>query len=299
MRAGYLGPAGTFTHEALLASPRGRDAEAVPFATERETILAVEAGDVDAGLVPIENSLEGGVNATLDTLALDATGVRIVGERVLAVSHCLAARDGVALEDVEVVVSHPQALGQCRRFLREALPGVREVAATSTADAVRAVADGAEPWAAIGTRAAAALYGCTILREGIEDEPDNETRFVWLAAEGAAGASPFAPGTSGAGPSAPDGSPSADAGPWKTSLVFHGTGDVAPGWLVRCLSEFAFRGINLTRIESRPRKRRLGHYLFLADLEGRETDPQVAEAVAGLHTHCEQVRVLGSYPAAS
>jgi prephenate dehydratase len=300
MRAGYLGPAGTFTHEALLASTHGRDAEAVPFATERETILAVQAGEVDAGLVPIENSLEGGVNATLDTLALDATGVRIVGEHVLAVSHCLAARDGVALEDVQAVVSHPQALGQCRRFLRETLPGVRAIAATSTADAMRAVAEGAEPWAAIGTRAAAALYGCTVLREGVEDEPDNETRFVWVAAGGAAAeetaaadgaASDPAAGPAAAGPSS--------SGPWKTSLVFHGTGDVAPGWLVRCLSEFAFRGINLTRIESRPLKRRLGHYLFLADLEGRESDPEVAEAVAGLRTHCEQVRVLGSYPAAS
>lgn len=292
MRAGYLGPAGTFTHEALLASPSGREAEAVPFATERETILAVQAGEVDAGLVPIENSLEGGVNATLDTLALDATGVRIVGEQVLAVSHCLAARDGVAIEDIEAVVSHPQALGQCRRFLRETLPGVREIAATSTADAMRAVADGSEPWAAIGTRAAATLYGCTVLREGIEDEPDNETRFVWVAGEGGA-----AKGAAAAGPSTPG--PSVPSGPWKTSLVFHGAGDVAPGWLVRCLSEFAFRGINLTRIESRPRKRRLGHYLFLADLEGRESDPEVAEAVAGLRTHCEQVRVLGSYPAAS
>ena len=294
MRAGYLGPAGTFTHEALLASPRGRDAEAIPFATERETILAVQAGAVDAGLVPIENSLEGGVNATLDTLALDATGVRIVGEHVLAVSHCLAAREGVALADVEAVVSHPQALAQCRRFLRETLPGVRQVAATSTADAMRAVAEGREPWAAIGTCAAARLYGCAILRAGVEDEPDNETRFVWLAAEGVVAEGAPGPGPPGTGPGLP-----AAAGPWKTSLVFHGAGDVAPGWLVRCLSEFAFRGINLTRIESRPRKRRLGHYLFLADLEGRESDPHVAEAVAGLRTHCEQVRVLGSYPAAS
>jgi prephenate dehydratase len=308
MRLGYLGPAGTFTHEALLASARagaasspgatplatpgatphaipdtvsspGATPHAIPFATERETILAVEAGDVDAGLVPIENSLEGGVNATLDTLALDAPGVRIVGEEVLPISHVIAARDGLELGVVEAVVSHPQALGQCRRFLREVLPGVRAVAATSTADAMRAVSESAEPWAAIGTRSAAGLYGCAVLRERIEDEPDNETRFVWIAAGGA---------------------PEEDApGPFKTSLVFHGSGDAAPGWLVRCLSEFAFRGINLTRIESRPRKRRLGHYLFLADLEGRDSDPRVAEAVEGLRAHCEMVRVLGSYPAAS
>jgi prephenate dehydratase len=277
-RLGYLGPAGTFTHAALVASGHAHDG-AVPFATERETILAVAAGEVDAGLVPIENSLEGGVNATLDTLALDAPEARIVGEEVLPVSHVLAARDGTTLGRIAAVVSHPQALAQCRRFLREALPGARAVAATSTAEAMRTVAESPEPWAAIGTRVAAELYGCTILRERIEDEPGNETRFVWVGRAGGAGLG--------------------DSGPWKTSLVFHGAGDAAPGWLVRCLSEFAFRGINLSRIESRPRKQRLGHYLFLADLEGRDTDPPVAEAIAGLRGHCEMVRVLGSYPAAS
>jgi prephenate dehydratase len=277
-RLGYLGPAGTFTHEALLRSARSGP-EAVPFATERETILAVVAGEVDTALVPIENSLEGGVNATLDTLALDAPEVRIAGEEVLPVSHVIAARDGVALDGVAAVVSHPQALGQCRRFLRETLPAARAIAATSTAEAMRTVAESGEPWAAIGTRVAAELYGCTVLRERIEDEPGNETRFVWVARG--------------------DAPANAGSGPWKTSIVFHGSGDVAPGWLVRCLSEFAFRGINLTRIESRPRKQRLGHYLFLADLEGRDSDPRVAEAIDGLRAHCEMVRVLGSYPAAT
>jgi prephenate dehydratase len=283
MRLGYLGPAGTFTHAALLASRRAggagaQDVDAVPFATERETILAAESGEVDAALVPIENALEGGVTATLDTLALDAPGVRLVGEEVLAISHALIAPPGLALEHVEAVVSHPQALGQCRRFLAETLPGRRAVAATSTAEAVRAIATAEQPCAAIGTTAAAALHGCVVLREGIEDEPGNETRFVWVAAAGKASPTP------------------ADD---KTSIVFHGAGDTVPGWLVRCLSEFAFRGINLVRIESRPLKRRLGHYLFLVDFEGREEDPQVAAAIAGLHTHCEQVRVLGSYPSAA
>jgi prephenate dehydratase len=190
----------------------------------------------------------------------------------------IAARDGLDLGAVEAVVSHPQALGQCRRFLREVLPGVRAVAATSTADAMRAVAESAEPWAAIGTRAAAGLYGCAVLRERIEDEPDNETRFVWIAAGGA---------------------PEEDApGPFKTSLVFHGSGDAAPGWLVRCLSEFAFRGVNLTKIESRPLRGRLGHYLFHVDMEGRVDEPTVAGAVGALHAHCEEVRLLGTYPAA-
>jgi len=285
MRLGYFGPAGTFTHAALLASRFGAGAEAVPLGTERETILAAGSGAVDAALVPIENSLEGGVNATLDTLALDeaGAGVRIVGEEVLPVSHALIVRPGVALEDIEAVVSHPQPLGQCRRYLAETLPGRRAIAATSTAEAVRTVADaGEEPWAAIGTTAAAALYGCAVLAEGIEDEHGNETRFLWVAPEGS---DPF--GTAQAG----------GAGA-KTSIVFHGAGDASPGWLVRCLSELAFRGINLTRIESRPLKRQLGHYLFLADLQGHEDDAQVAEAIDRLRAYCEVVRVLGSYPSA-
>jgi prephenate dehydratase len=281
VRLGYFGPAGTFTHAALLAS--GAVGEAVPFATERETILAAESGAVDAALVPIENSLEGGVNASLDTLIFAAPDVRIVGEEVLPVSHALIARAGVTLEDLEAVTSHPQALAQCRGWVAEHLPGRRVIAATSTAEAVRGVAGGAEPHAAIGTTTAARLYGCDVLAAGIEDEHGNQTRFLWVAAAGRA------PSTG-----------EADAGrPFKTSIVFHGAGDATPGWLVRCLSELADRGINLTRIESRPLKRALGHYLFLADLQGSVEDPAVAEAVERLRTHCEVVRVLGSFPAAS
>jgi prephenate dehydratase len=284
MKLGYLGPAGTFTHAALLASWRSgaTDAEAVPFPTERETVLAAERGDVDAALVPIENSLEGGVNATLDTLAFDAPGVSIVGEEVLPVSHALIARPETKLEDISAVVSHPQPLGQCRRWLAENLPDRRAIAATSTAEAVRTVSESAEPHAAIGTTTAAALYGCSVLAAGIEDEHGNETRFLWLAPTGT---NPF--GGGGGAESAP-----------KTSIVFHGAGDATPGWLVRCLSELAFRGINLTRIESRPLKRQLGHYLFFVDLEGDVAEPGVAEAIERLHVHAEVVRVLGSYPRA-
>jgi prephenate dehydratase len=177
------------------------------------------------------------------------------------------------------VVSHPQPLGQCRRFLAEALPGRRAVAATSTAEAVHVVAEGSEPWAAIGPKAAAALHGCVVLHEGIEDEHGNETRFWWVSRSQDAFAGDRAPAA-------------------KTSIVFHGSGDTSPGWLVRCLSELAFRGLNLTRIESRPLKRRLGHYLFLVDLEGRAEDPAVAGAVEALRGQCEHVRVLGSYAAA-
>jgi prephenate dehydratase len=280
MRLGYLGPAGTFTHAALLASDRAHDAEAIPFPTERETILAAVDGRVDAALVPIENALEGGVNATLDTLALDAPGARIVGEELLPISHALIARRPLALGAVTAVVSHPQPLGQCRRYLATQLAGRRTAAATSTAEAVRTVAESAEPWVAIGPEAAAGIYGAVVLERGIEDEPGNETRFVWVSA----GPAPFHDGRAGA--------------PARTSVVFHGPGDGTPGWLMRCLAEFASREINLTRIESRPRKQRLGHYLFLVDLDGHERDPRVHDAIAGLRGHCELVRVLGSYPVA-
>jgi len=282
MRLGYLGPAGTFSEEAMRAATVDGDgaAELVPFPSIHETVMAVQSGKIDRALVPIENSLEGGVNATLDALALEAREVEIVGETVLAIRNCLIARAAVAFDAIEVVVSHPQPLGQCARFLREELPGAELRATTSTADAVRAVAATDAPWAALGPRSAAALYDCRVLRDGIDDEPDNATRFVWLARSGTPPAS------------------SAGVGAWKTSVVFAGAGDRAPGWLVRCLSEFAFRGVNLTRIESRPRKGRLGHYLFHVDMDGRAEDPPVADAIAALGGHCEEVRLLGSYPAA-
>jgi prephenate dehydratase len=280
MRLGYLGPAGTFSEEAVRAAVPGEGADLVPFPSIHEAVMAVHEGAVDRALVPIENSLEGGVNATLDALAADSRDVTIVGETVLAIRNCLIARDDLALEDIEAVISHPQPLGQCARFLHTELPQAAVRAATSTAEAVRQVAAASEPWAALGPRSAATLYGCRVLREGVEDEADNATRFVWLARGG---------------------TPAAEAGggaPWKTTVVFAGAGDRSPGWLVRCLSEFAFRGVNLVRIESRPRRGPLGHYVFHVDMEGRADDPQVAEALAGLGGHCEEVRMLGSYPAA-
>jgi prephenate dehydratase len=282
MRLGYLGPAGTFSEEAMRAATDGvGGGELVPFASIHETVMAVQGGTIERALVPIENSLEGGVSATLDALAFEARDVAIVGETVLAIRNCLIARADLALDAIEVVVSHPQPLGQCARFLRDAVPRATLRATTSTADAVREIAATDAPWAALGPRSAAALYGCRVLRDGVDDEADNATRFVWLAR---AGTPPVAP---------PRG-----ATAWKTSVVFAGAGDRAPGWLVRCLSEFAFRGVNLTRIESRPSKGRLGHYLFHVDMDGGADDPSVGEAIAALGGHCEEVRLLGSYPAA-
>jgi len=280
MRVAFLGPAGTFTEEALRASaPPGVREQA--HATVYETVMAVEQGDADAAVVPIENSLEGSVTATLDTLAIEAPHLRIVAELVHPIRHCLIAHPGTALATVRRVVSHPQALAQCASFLREQLTGVEHASTTSTAEAVRIVLATSEPWAAIGSRLSAGLYEGSVLAEGIEDRSDNITRFVWLARAG-----------SGAAP------PSAGPGPSKTSLVFWGFNDSSPGALVDVLGEFAERDINLTRIESRPRRVQLGRYMFFVDLEGGERDAAVASALAALSERVRTLRVLGSYPAA-
>jgi prephenate dehydratase len=291
LRVGYFGPEGTFTHEALIDSTSGGDGlELVPLATIYDTVMAVHRGEVDRSLVPIENSLEGSVNATLDALAMETEDVAIVGEVVHPIRHCLIARTPLELTEIEAVVSHPQANAQCARFIRTRLPGARVLAGASTADAVRVVAEHDGPWAALGNRVAAERYGCQVLRAGVEDVAENETRFVWLghAASGGARA-----------PVSPEGSEGSEpTGPWKTAIVFWGIGSEAPGWLVNCLGELATRGVNLTRIESRPRKQGLGRYMFFADFEGRDTEPHVAEALAALREHVEVLRVLGSFVAA-
>jgi prephenate dehydratase len=214
---------------------------------------------------------------------METDDVAIVGEVVHPIRHCLIARTPLELYEIETVVSHPQATAQCARFLRARLPGARVLAGNSTADAVRMVAEGDGRWAALGNRLAAERYRCQILRSGVEDLPGNETRFVWLARPGAA--------------PVPHGEGEESLGPWKTAIVFWGIGAEAPGWLVRCLSEFSKREVNLTRIESRPRKQGLGRYMFFADLEGAEDQSSVAEALAALRAHVAELRVLGSFPA--
>ncbi len=276
-RVAYLGPAGTHTDEALRASAP-EPVEQVPMATVRDAVMAVQQGDVEKAVVPIENSLEGGVAATLDALAGEATDVRIVAETVYPIHHHLIASGKTDLSALERVLSHPQAIGQCAGFLRERLPAVELVAATSTAEAVRAVTGADAPWAALGSRLAAEIYGGEVLVERTEDRADNVTRFVWLARAESA--------------------PSRVEGEAKTSVVLWGFNDESPGALVSVLREFSERDINLTKIESRPRRVRLGHYMFFADLEGHVEDEPVASALAALGERVETLRVLGSYPVA-
>jgi prephenate dehydratase len=274
LKVAYLGPAGTHSEEALRASaPAGIDP--IPFPTIYDAVMAVRDGEVDRAVVPIENALEGSVGVTLDTLALEAEGVRIAAEVVHPIHHCVVARSELSLSTVERVISHPQATAQCAHFLREHLPGAEHVSAPSTADAVLSVCrSDDEATVALGSQLAAELYDCHIVATNVEDHPDNATRFVWLAREEDVG------------------EPGPDP---KTSIVFWGGGDQSPGWLVGLLGELSSRGVNLTRIESRPRRTGLGHYMFFADLEGAAGVPPVSEALDALAGHVEQLRVLGSY----
>ena len=274
-RVAYLGPAGTFSDDALTAALAGGEAERLPQPTVYEAIVSVEDGRAERAFVPFENSIEGAVRATLDALAFDTTSVAIVGEHDHPVRHSLIARGERALEDITAVLSHPQASAQCARFVREALPGAEVRAAPSTAEAVRLVSESEEPWAALGTTTAARLYGCAVLREGVEDSPDNVTRFVWIA---------------------PAEIELRGNGSWKTSLVFAELGEDHPGALVDALREFSSREVNLTRIESRPLRQGLGRYMFFIDLEGASTEVEVAAAIGALREKASSVRVLGSYP---
>jgi prephenate dehydratase len=273
-RVAFLGPEGTFTEEALLAEPPAGGLDPFPYPSIREVLRAVREGEAATGLVPIENSLEGSVALTLDLLAFDFDDLEIVREITHPVRHQLITRGPLELSKVTKVVSHPHAYGQCRGFLDAHLPGVEHEAANSTAEAVRTVSRIDRPWAAIGTRLAAEMYECTVLRDDIEDSAENRTRFVYLARS--------------RGPQDLDAT-------YKTSLVC-GIAQDEPGSLLLILSEFAYRHINLTKVESRPSKLALGHYIFFIDFEGRVEDAPAAQTIKCLACKLPWLRVLGSYP---
>jgi prephenate dehydratase len=281
MRVAYLGPAGTFSEEAVRASGfGGTDLEGIPCDTIPEAIEAVGGGRVDRAMLPLENSIEGSVRTTMDSLLEQADRVSITAEFRHPIRSALIARTELRLDEISKVISHPQPLAQCSRFLRAEMPGAELLVAGSTSSAVREVSESSEPIAALGPSTAAGIYGCVVLKEDIEDESGNETRFIWIA------------------PSADtDASATSDAGDWKTTLVFSELGADHPGALVDALVEFSSREVNLVRIESRPWKKQLGRYLFYIDVEGREDDPLVAEALEELRQKAGMVKVLGTYPA--
>lgn len=280
MKVAFLGPPGTFSEEAVRRSGLAGDGfEAVPCDSIPEAIEAVAAKRADRAMLPFENSIEGSVRPTMDSLLEQAGEVTVTGEFRLPIREALIAREQLDPAAITEVISHPQPLAQCARFIREELPSATVTVASSTSAAVRAVAEGEAGLAAIAPASAAPIYDCIVLREGIEDETGNLTRFLWIAP---AGSPPEAPGEAA----------------WKTTLVFSELGADHPGALVEALVEFSDRNINLVRIESRPQKRELGRYQFFIDIEGRIDEPLVAEAVEGLRSKAGEVTVLGSYPAA-
>lgn len=274
MSVGYLGPPGTFAEEALLSLHH--PGEAIPYPSVVECFRAVRAGEVPEVLVPIENTIEGSVNQTLDQLAAADGRLCIRAEVVHPVRHHLIAREGRAPGELARVLSHPHATAQCAGYLRANCPGAELVAANSTADAVRTVSASGEPWGAIGTLRAADLYGCRAIAQDIADtDGGNSTRFVLLGA-----------------------APSHAVGPgrFRTSIICSLDRD-RPGALLAILQEFAMRAVNLSKLESRPTKTGLGSYIFFIDIDGsRDRDLPVDAAITAIEEQgVARVSFLGSY----
>ena len=268
-RIGYLGPAGTYTEQAaLLYAP---DADLCPYPTIMAVGAAVAADELDAGVVPIENSLEGSVTFTLDLLIAQSR-LSIRNEIVIPIHHYLVAPRGVPADSVQVIYSHPQALAQCRSYLESRFPTLPREASLSTAAAVADMQSSRVPAAAICPQRATEIYDVAILDQGIQDNDTNQTRFVVLAHD--------------------DHPPT---GHDRTSICFSFTVD-RPGNLYNSIGEFARRNINLVKIESRPTKQELGRYIFLIDCEGHRAENDVAAALNGLQERVDMLKVLGSYP---
>lgn len=274
MRYTYLGPEGTFTEAALRTLPEAATRELVPMVSVPTALDAVRNGEAAAALVPIENSVEGGVTATLDELA-SGEPLTIYREVLLPITFALLVRPGTKLADVKTVTGHPVAQPQVRNWLRTHLPHALWESAASNADGARLVQEGRFD-AAFAGEFAAATYGLEPLVSEIHDAENAETRFVLVGRP--------------ARPAAPTG---AD----KTSVVIW-LGDDHPGALLELLQEFAVRGVNLMLIQSRPTGAGIGNYCFAVDAEGHIADRRVGEALMGLKRICPRVRFLGSYPRA-
>ena len=268
-RLAFLGPAGTHTEQACVNYDP--DAVRLPYTPIAEVVAAVESGEADECVIPIENSLQGSVTETLDIL-VHHSSLSIRHELVLPIRHFLVADRGATVESIDSVYSHPQALGQCREFLAARLPNAEVLASLSTAAAVEDMLERGPRAAAIATRRAAELHGCVVIAEGIEDNESNMTRFVVLA---------------------PTDHPQTGAD--KTSACFSFDED-APGMLHGVLAEFANRGINLAKIESRPTRESLGRYIFLIDFEGHRQDAAVREVLARIEEQVSMLKIFGSYP---
>jgi prephenate dehydratase len=270
----FLGPEGTFTEAALMQVPGAADATRIPCTNVNTALDRVRAGEADAAMVPIENSVEGGVTATLDAIATGQE-LRIIREALVPITFVLVARPGVALSDIKRISTHGHAWAQCRLWVDEHLPDADYVPGSSTAAAAMGLlADDAPYEAAIcAPLMASEQPGLNVLAENIGDNPDAVTRFILVSRPG-----PL-PERTGAD---------------KTTVVVPLPQD-HPGALMDILDQFASRGVNLSRIESRPTGQYLGHYFFSIDADGHAADSRVADALAGLHRISPATRFLGSY----
>lgn len=272
----YLGPAGTYHDEAARAFAHRlgiENPELVECPSLSEVFDCVDRGRTEYGVVATENALEGPVTATLDNFAFRSSAT-ILGEHVLDIHHCLIMHPDATRDDVKTVVSHPQGLGQCRRYLNDKLHGIPTMTVASTADSARrAAAD--KSVAGIGNAFAAELYGARVEEACVEDHFGNQTSFALIGRQGHV---PVLTGTK-----------------FKTSLALFLQAD-RPGALLMILSEFAYAGINLVKIQSRPTKQALGDYMFFVDIEGSTSDLEVQTALNCLRLKLREVKVLGSYP---
>ncbi len=277
MRYGYLGPTGTFTQMALLAWRPAADAEHVPFGSVDAALTALRQKEIDAAVVPIENSVEGGVSATLDALA-SGEPLIVTGEVLVPVTFVLAAHEGVTLDDVRSVGTHSHAWAQVRGWCQANVPDAGYIPTLSTASAAEDLATGEAAFdAAVCAPVAAETHGLSVIAHDIGDTASAVTRFVVV--------------------SRPEWLPR-PTGFDKTTVVLYQRQDRAGG-LLELLEQFSARGINMTRLESRPTKDSMGSYCFSIDFEGHVNDARVGEALMSLHRVCGQVRFLGSYPAAN
>ncbi|KUO51212.1 MAG: hypothetical protein APF76_17135 [Desulfitibacter sp. BRH_c19] len=284
-KIGYLGPCGTFCESAVQQYSKEKNYQSLAFQTIEAVFSSVDSGEIDLGVLPMENSCEGAVNQTFDLLAYGyppvsgredncSYDIKIIGEIILPVKHSILVRPGIKLEDINCIISHPQALAQCREYLTESFPQVELVEASSTAEAVRQVAQATKPWAAIAMSGVAVKYGLNVLEHEINDYLNNETRFIVISKK--------------------EQECNIEC---KTSLLINVANQ--PGALYQVLKEFSLRGINLTKIESRPAKTKMGEYLFFIDIDGHYLEPKISDALNEIKTITQPAKVLGSYPAAS
>jgi len=271
----YLGPPGTFTEEALNRyiniGKLEESIEKIPYPNMGEVIKSVDRGEMAEGIVPIENSLEGSVNITLDFLTFESEA-KIIREITIPIKHSLIGKESYSLDKIKKIVSHPHATAQCKNYISTYLKSAEIIAANSTAEAIQALKIGEKNIAAIGTEIAAKIYGLEIIERDIEDNKDNKTRFIFVG-----------------------NSIQPKSGKDKTSIVCFLKQD-RPGSLFNILKEFAERNINLTRLESRPAKKDLGDYVFLIDIDGHLHDKDIYDAIDVLRKTVYLVKILGSYP---